>query len=58
MLERHIHLQNTQCMKSTSEVFQSNLLFELLFSQKEAARFLELAYLALREEPEIARQVC
>jgi hypothetical protein len=45
-------------VKSTTEIFESNLLFELLLSQKEAARFLELAYLALREDPEIARKVC
>lgn len=40
-----------------SKAFKRNLLFELYYAQKEAARFLELAYLALKEDPKIARKV-
>ncbi|XP_045189785.2 uncharacterized protein LOC123547072 [Mercenaria mercenaria] len=52
-----VQTQETGSLESTEELFESNLLYELLLSQKEAARFLELAYLALREDPDIARQV-
>jgi hypothetical protein len=44
-------------MPQTETIFKSDLLDELLSSQTQAAHFLELALLALREEPVIASKV-
>ncbi|XP_060589174.1 uncharacterized protein LOC132744470 [Ruditapes philippinarum] len=48
--------KDTECVKETA-VFESDLLDELLSSQKQAAHFLELARLALRDDPFVASKV-
>jgi hypothetical protein len=50
-------LKDTECVKETAVLFESDLLDELLSSQKQAAHFLELARLALRDDPVIASKV-
>ncbi|XP_060590563.1 uncharacterized protein LOC132745631 [Ruditapes philippinarum] len=49
--------KDTACVEHTEVVFESDLLTELLSSQKQAAQFLELAHLALRDDPDIASEV-
>jgi hypothetical protein len=44
-------------VQQTETIFESDLLDELLLSQKQAAHFLELALLALRDDPVIASKV-